>query len=171
MHSLKFHTQTILALLAFSSLPFFECGEYDKNKQTDISNTVKNDSAFFPAPVKYSLQLDTARYNAKLLYLAHNKPGENGPVKTAYTLNGSILPFRRVVAYYGNFYSKGMGILGEMLNKLQQEVKKWHLADTLTPVLPALHYIDITAQRNAGKDRKYRLRMPFSQVDKALQLV
>lgn len=28
-----------------------------------------------------------------------------------------------------------------MLAKLQEEVKKWEKADTLTPVQPALHYI------------------------------
>jgi hypothetical protein len=38
------------------------------------------------------------------------------------------------------------------------------------PVQPALEYIAVTAQRNAGKDGKYRLRMPFSQIDKALEL-
>lgn len=87
---------------------------------------------------------------------------------------GAILPFKRIVAYYGNFYSKQMGILGEfdkevVLEKLREEVKAWEEADPTTPVLPAIEYIDVTAQGSAGKDGKYRLRMPDSQIDKALE--
>jgi hypothetical protein len=37
-------------------------------------------------------------------------------------------------------------------------------------VQPALHYIAVTAQGKAGRDKKYRLRMPFQQIDKALEL-
>ncbi len=63
-----------------------------------------------------------------------------------------------------------MGILGElpkkaMLSKLQQEVDKWTVADTVTPAIPALHYIAVTAQLNPGKGGTYRLRMPFHQID------
>ena len=35
------------------------------------------------------------------------------PVQTPYPLDGAILPFKRIVAYYGNFLSKGMGVLGQ----------------------------------------------------------
>ncbi len=120
-------------------------------------------------------QLDTALYNTLLLHLVHNKPNNKFPVKTAYPLPGAILPFKRVVTYYGNFYSAGMGILGElspdvMLQQLNTEVKRWSYADTAVPVQPALEYIAVTAQRNPGKDAMYRLRMPFNQIDKALEL-
>jgi hypothetical protein len=79
------------------------------------------------------------------------------------------------VAYYGNFYSTRMGVLGEyepdeMLKRLEAEVKKWKEADSTTPVIPAIHYIAVTAQGSPGKGKKYRLRMPFSQIDKALEL-
>ena len=98
------------------------------------------------------------------------------PVTDApYPLPGALLPFNRIVAYYGNFYSKGMGVLGEypkdeMLTKLKNEVRKWEAADPETPVIPAIHYIDVTAQGSAGKDGKYRLRMPDDQIDYALAL-
>ncbi|MEO5902929.1 MAG: hypothetical protein ABIQ55_02840, partial [Gemmatimonadaceae bacterium] len=36
------------------------------------------------------------------------------PVKTVAPLPGSILPGKRIVAYYGNPLSKKMGILGEL---------------------------------------------------------
>ena len=122
-----------------------------------------------------TLSSDTALYNDLLLHLVHYKPNNKFPVKTAYPLPGAILPFNRVVTYYGNFYSAGMGILGElppdeMLKRLQAEVENWEQADPKIPVQPALEYIAVTAQRNPGKDGKYRLRMPFSQIDKALEL-
>ncbi len=97
------------------------------------------------------------------------------PVKTVYPNAGAILPFKRVIAYYGNLYSRKMGVLGEyseeeMLAKLDVEVKKWEAADPSTPVLPALHYIAVVAQGSAGKDGKYRARMPDSEIDKVIAM-
>ncbi len=97
------------------------------------------------------------------------------PVKTVYPEAGAILPFNRIVAYYGNLYSKNMGVLGEyeesdMLARLGAEVKKWSIADPFTRVLPALHYIAVVAQGKAGEDGKYRTRMPDSEIDKVIEM-
>ena len=138
------------------------CGKSETNHQQQLNATTLKDSIpsedtinFEKLPI--SKALDTALYNTLQIHLVHNKPNNKFPVKTAYPLPGAILPFKRVVTYYGNFYSKGMGILGElppdeMLDRLQSEVKKWQQADTLIPVQPALEYIAVTAQRNPGKD-------------------
>ena len=93
------------------------------------------------------------------------------PVKGPAPLPGSILPDRRIVAYYGNPLSKKMGILGElppneMLAKLDKEVAAWNKADPSTPVLPALHLIVVVAQGAPGRDGNYRLRMPDTLVEK-----
>lgn len=98
------------------------------------------------------------------------------PVKNLpYPKLGAILPFNRIVAYYGNFYSRGMGVLGqypetEMLQKFQAEIDKWKAADPSTPVMPAIHYIVTTAQELPQKDGMYTLRMPDDQIDYALEL-
>ena len=97
------------------------------------------------------------------------------PVKTVYPNAGAILPFNRIVAYYGNLYSTKMGVLGqypeaEMLAKLAVEVKKWNIADPSTPVIPALHYIAVVAQGSPGDSGKYRSRMPDSEIDKVLAM-
>lgn len=138
--------------------------------------------------------LDTALYDKKMLALANNpapiiqatttasstKPAVPAkvplyPVKTLYPNAGAILPFSRVVAYYGNFYSTRMGALGEhppeeMLNYLRAEVKKWENADPDTSVVPAIHYIAVTAQESPGQEGKYILRMPDDQIEKAIKL-
>ena len=49
------------------------------------------------------------------------------PAKAVYPNVGALLPFNRIVAYYGNFYSTKMGALGEypadeMIERLQREV-------------------------------------------------
>lgn len=98
-------------------------------------------------------------------------PAKNLP----YPKVGAILPFYRVIAYYGNFYSKGMGVLGqypeeEMLAKLKVEIERWNAADPETPVMPAIHYIVTTAQQLPQKDGSYSLRMPDSQIDHAIEL-
>ncbi|MCX6755687.1 MAG: hypothetical protein NT068_04110 [Candidatus Nomurabacteria bacterium] len=97
------------------------------------------------------------------------------PVKAVYPNSGALLPFNRIIAYYGNFYSKKMGVLGEypeveMISKLNTEMEKWRQADPTTPVIPAIDYIAITAQGSAGSDGKYRFRMPDKQTDIAIAL-
>ncbi|MGN6594202.1 MAG: hypothetical protein ACTHJX_15015 [Terriglobales bacterium] len=97
------------------------------------------------------------------------------PVHGVYPLAGAVLPFHRVVAYYGNFYSTQMGILGqypesEVLARLQAVEEEWAKADPTTPVMPALDYIAVSAQASPGKDGKYRLRMPDDQLKKALAM-
>jgi len=92
------------------------------------------------------------------------------PVKTPPPLPGSILPARRIIAFYGNPLSKRMGILGElppdqMLAKLDKEVAEWQKADPSTPVQPALHLIAVVAQDAPGRDGKYRLRMTDSLIE------
>lgn len=118
--------------------------------------------------------LDTARYNKLMHYLANGDTSGRWPVKNApLPLPGAILPFHRVVAYYGNLYSKKMGALGkwpkkEMIKNLLAEVKKWSDADSVIKAIPALHYIAVTAQGAAGKDGKWRYRMPLTQIDTIL---
>lgn len=113
---------------------------------------------------------DTALYNRKLLAMVHGRPSSGWPVRGACPDSGALLPFNRIVAFYGNLYSAGMGILGalppsQMKDKLLEQAAQWRLADSSTPVIPALHYIAVTAQRAKGRDGKYRLRMPFGQID------
>ncbi len=167
----------------------------------EIVNDVEEDE---PAGPLYP-PLDKAAYDQKMIDLANNPPPpapvtkvvkdpKTGvettvtvepkpsvpkinlwPAKTVYPNDGAILPFRRIIAYYGNLYSTKMGALGQdppeiMLPKLMNEVKKWELADPSTPPLPALHYIAVVAQGSAGADGKYRARMPESEIDKVLAL-
>ncbi|MBI3231889.1 MAG: hypothetical protein HYZ51_02295 [Candidatus Doudnabacteria bacterium] len=139
-------------------------------------------------------QLDFAAYDKKLLEIANlpttasttassAKPslslpagGFSGwPVKTVYPNAGAVLPFSRIVGYYGNLYSKNMGVLGEypedeMLKRLAAEAKKWETSDLTTPIVPALHYIAVVAQAGAGKDGKYKARMPDAQIDRVLKM-
>jgi len=133
-------------------------------------------------------RLDFAAYDKKLNEIANNPtPASTSasstlnlapnlwPVKTVYPNYGALLPFNRIVAYYGNLYSTNMGVLGEypenqMLDKLSAEVAKWQAADPATPVIPALHYIAVVAQGGAGKDGMYRARMPDSEIDKVLAM-
>jgi hypothetical protein len=93
------------------------------------------------------------------------------PVKTPPPLPGSILPARRIVAFYGNPLSKKMGILGElppdkMLARFDKAIAEWQKADPSTPVQPALHLIAVVAQGSPGRDGKYRLRMADTLVEK-----
>lgn len=89
--------------------------------------------------------------------------------------NGGLLPQYRIVGYYGNFLSKRMGVLGEypteqMLQMLKKELKKWEAADPNTPVVPAIEYIAVVAQKDPGKDGKYRLRMTDEHIQRAIAI-
>lgn len=85
-------------------------------------------------------------------------------------LPGALLPTSRIVAFYGNPYSKRMGILGElppdsMLAQLRQTAAEWAAADSSVEVKPALHLIATVAQGKPGRDGMHRLRMPDSLID------
>jgi hypothetical protein len=140
---------------------------------------------FFPLP-----QLNKAEYDARLLKLAHvsatstaptatstatSTPKRLWPVSASYPNAGAILPFKRIIAYYGNFYSTNMGVLGQypeaqVVQMLASTSARWAAADPETPVLPAIQYIAVVAQGSAGKEGKYILRMPDEEIDKGLAM-
>ena len=140
---------------------------------TDASASAKTDSA---APAKASISVSMApgrpkRDSLALVYAIRKYRNEPGwPVKGPAPKAGSILPNKRIVAFYGNTLSKKMGILGElppdqMLAKLNEVVQQWEAADPDVPVQPALHYISVVAQGSPGRDGKYRLRMDSSRIE------
>jgi hypothetical protein len=93
------------------------------------------------------------------------------PVKGPPPLECSLLPRKRIVAFYGNTLSKKMGILGalppeQMLAKLDTIVAQWQEAEPETPVQPALHYIAVVASGDPGRDGKWRTRMDSATIEK-----
>lgn len=158
-----------------------------------LSHLRKKDPKSLP---KKTAKLDRVEYDRRMKILAHVSTATvttpvvtsnstksststvkppSWPVSAPYPKVGAILPFKRVVAYYGNFYSTKMGILGEfpeeeVFRRLKEELARWKVADPATPVLPAIHYIAVTAQGYAGEDQKYRLRMPKKEIEKALTM-
>ena len=123
-----------------------------------------------------TVAVDTLAYLEKIKYLAHGDTTGRWPVKNQpFPPPGGILPFHRIVAYYGNLYSKRMGILGEyppeeVWQRLNTEVLVWQQIDTATPVQPAIHYIAVVAQGHPMKDSSYCMRMPHQQIDAALSI-
>lgn len=185
-----------LFLLLFFSFPEFFSSAFSYKKGDPIVAAPQK------IVVPTTPPLDTVAYDKKLEQIANNPPPplpqtkvvkdpQTGiektitiepkpvtylwPVKASYPRAGAILPFKRIVAYYGNLYSKKMGALGEypeeeMLARLGAEVKKWETADPSTPVAPALHYVAVVAQGSSGTDGKYRARMPDSEIEKVLTI-
>jgi hypothetical protein len=93
------------------------------------------------------------------------------PVKGPVPLPGSILPAKRIIAFYGNPKSRRMGILGEfesdvMLRKLDAEVAAWNRIDPATPAIPALHVIVLVADGYPGPSGKYRTRHDSAMIEK-----
>lgn len=93
------------------------------------------------------------------------------PPKMPTPLPGSILPAKRIIAFYGNPLSKRMGILGEfetddMLSRLDREVAEWNRLDPQHPVQPALHLIAVVANPTPGRDGMYRSRMDSTLLEK-----
>ncbi len=129
--------------------------------------------------------LDKDAYDRKMRFLAHIDEAATTSTSTVkslwpvtdapYPLPGAILPFKRIVAYYGNFYSTKMGILGEfdegtVLAKLKSEKAAWEAADPETPVIMAIDYIAITAQGSPQADNTYKLRMPGEHIQRAIDM-
>jgi hypothetical protein len=181
--------------LAYLALPTVLSVSYNDTAIVASSTTT--------SPVITVPPLNTASYNTKLLELAHVATSSNWyaaflsgtttiflpgattsitvspkpwPTRAAYPKDSrALLPFNRIVAYYGNFLSKNMGVLGqyppeEMLARLASTTAQWQAADPATPVIPAIDYIAIVAQAAPGADGKYRARMSDEQIQKAIDL-
>jgi hypothetical protein len=164
----------ILPVLLFLYASFREAVPAKPVKAKEEAKIVTATEVVVAKPIPVSIALDTADYNKKMLSLSNHDSTGRWPAKAPYPLQGAILPYNRIIAYYGNLYSKRMGILGElpreeMIKKLQGEVAKWQAVDTTVKAIPALHYIAVTAQGAAGKDGKHRLRMPFKQIDTIME--
>ena len=167
-------TRYRLSILALAILLLFSsCGTKTgsgKEKKSGSDSTVVQEQEQKIVPI------DTLAYQKKLKALANGDTTGVWPHQLrSYPLDGAILPFKRIVAYYGNLYSKRMGILGEyppkeVWKRLNAEVKAWEKADSATPVQPAIHYIAIVASGTPGKDGKFRTRMPEHQIDSALAI-
>jgi hypothetical protein len=179
---MKFKSVFFSTLLLSFFFLFTNCTESSGGKtggkKADASATAKSGEEVDTIGVKKSSYPPTNKklYDSLMKRAANGDTSGRWPVKgTPYPLGGAVLPYKRIVAFYGNLYSKRMGILGElpanqMLAKLKGEVKSWEHADPKTPVQPALHYIAVVAQGDGGKDGKYRYRMPFKQIDSVLFL-
>ena len=159
---------TLFLVLIFSYYPYF--------KNSPVSAAIvpnkKDTSESEIAPKRFE---PTLSYKEKMNHIINGDSSGKWKIGASEPLPGSILPYKRIIAFYGNLYSKNMGILGELpkqevLDKLQKEVKAWEEADTFMQVQPALHYIAVTAQGSPGNGYKYRLRMPFSQIDTVLKM-
>ena len=165
---------TVSVLLLVTSVIFQSCNT-GNSEELNRSNLDSNQSAALQTNAAEQNLFDTADYNRKMIELSNGDTTGRWPVNAPYPLPGAIFPNNRIIAYYGNLYSKNMGILGElpekqMLEKLQQEVNKWTKADPTTPAIPALHYIATTAQSKPGREGYYTLRMPFAQIDTVIRM-
>lgn len=144
------------------------------NQKTEKKQEKEPEKSTIQTEGKKVVQIDTLAFQKKLTAIANGDTTGLWPIKAQpYPLNGAILPFKRIVAYYGNLYSKKMGILGEyppeeVWRRLNIEVAAWEKADSATPVQPAIHYIAAVAQGIPMKDGKYTKRMPEMQIDSAL---
>ena len=165
----KIITKIFLSLI-FSFYFLCSSGCNDAGKVDSVVNNKSKDTQLAVLSKPSKEPFDTALFNKKMKALCNFDSSGKWPVKAPYPLAGALLPYNRIIAFYGNLYSKKMGILGEipkdlMFQKLLKEVDFWQKADTAVHVIPSLHYVAITAQGAPGKDKKYRLRMPFSQID------
>lgn len=86
-----------------------------------------------------------------------------------------LLPKYRIVAYYGSPVTPAMGILGDqptstMLAQLVAQAKQYGALDPTHPVIEALEMVAVVAMGSPQSDHTYRLRMPYSMIQKELDL-
>jgi hypothetical protein len=167
----------MVALLALSACTGNKNVEIETKAKAQKESDQRTAEAVFAATTSaarkaalFAAQTSVARKSApEIHYNAGESPEyarECGwPVGCPAPLPGSILPSKRIIAYYGNPLSKKMGALGEfpkddMLRRLKGEAARWQAADPAIPALPALHLIAVVAQGVPGKAGKYRMVMP-----------
>ena len=165
-------TDSILPTATASSTPTVATAGTVRGTASSSASGTAGDSASKDPPITVPTIKGRTKKDSIALVMAV-KAGMKStawPVHTAPPLAGSILPQRRIVAFYGNPLSKKMGVLGElppdeMLAKFDKEIAAWQKADPTHPVQPALHLIAVVAQGAPGRDGKYRLRMTDSLIN------
>ncbi|WP_460611238.1 hypothetical protein [Hymenobacter terrigena] len=154
-----------LGLMAALALPACSTRPAEGEKAADGSTAAASDAAAKPAPVDtIKLKMEAMRRDSLKADSIAKKTGQ---------LPGAILPGHRIVAFYGNIRSKGMGILGrepkdQMFRKFEGVLKEWQAADPTIPVQPALHNVTITAQGSPGKDGKWRLMNSKATIEEVI---
>lgn len=168
-------TGIVVVLLVAFILPYAQATTYSSDASTAGKAVAKKLIPELPKT------LDKAKYDRLLIKNANyasttaSTTKRIWPAKAPYPNAGAILPEKRIIAYYGNYYSTKMGILGEfepsvVLQKMRGEIAKWEAADPETKVMPAIEYIAVVAQDNPGKSGLYRARMPDEHIDKAIEM-
>ena len=153
-----------LSLLAVAGLS--ACSTRPAEGETAAAGTTAaGDSATPPAPT------DTIKLKA--LAMRRDSLRADSIVRKSGALPGAILPGHRIIAFYGNIRSKGMGILGrepkeQMFRKLEKVLAEWQAADPSLPVQAALHNVTITAQGTPGKDGKWRLMNSKATIEEVI---
>ena len=153
-----------LSLLAIAGLS--ACSTRPAEGETAAAGTTAaGDSAAPPAPT------DTIKLKA--LAMRRDSLRADSIVRKSGALPGAILPGHRIIAFYGNIRSKGMGILGrepkeQMFRKLEKVLAEWQAADPSMPVQAALHNVTITAQGTPGKDGKWRLMNSKATIEEVI---
>jgi len=126
----------ITPIIFFVFCLFTGCNSGQSAPEHSLKDSIaKHEEAIEKGKVYEKKTIDTALFNKLMLTMANHDTTGKWPAKMPYPLAGAIFPFHRIVAFYGNLYSKKMGILGElpkkeMLKKLKQEVGRWQAADS-----------------------------------------
>ena len=175
---MKFPQLAGTLILGFAAISLFANCNSDGKSSNSLGKIFSSDSTKkkTDSAVNVMKPVDPKLYDSLTKKLANGDTTGRWPVKKQpYPLAGAILPFKRIVVYYGNLHSKKMGALGEyapkeMWQRLNAEVKHWEKADPSTPVQPGLHYIAAVASGTPGKDGKYINRMANKQIDSVLKI-
>ncbi len=161
---------SIIIIAIFS----FTCIACNENKKNNKPANIEKDTVIIEE--EKMTFVDSIDYMARIKKLANGDTVKGwSNLKQPIPYKGAILPYNRIIAYYGNLYSTKMGILGEFSpeevhRRLDKEIAKWEKADSTIRPIRALHYIAVTAQASPGASRKYRARMPFHQIDSVLAI-
>ena len=166
---------SLIFILFFSQMMISGCGNAQTDVKSPVANSGKSIVKIADERSTSTAVLDSADFKKRMVRMFNGDSSGKWTFTGQYPLPGAILPFYRVIAYYGNLYSTRMGILGElpkpqMFAKLKAELEVWKRADPETPVMPALHYIVTTAQGSPGPSGKFRLRMPNKEIDKVMTM-
>jgi hypothetical protein len=105
----------VITLLTLSVLIVFSSCNQGKST-ADVVNVTEEKVEVKIDSVKKKMvpTIDTVDYNKRMIAISNNDTTGRWPVKAPYPLPGAILPYNRIIAFYGNLYSTRMGILGEI---------------------------------------------------------
>src|SRR6187401_1359035 len=111
----KYLVTTLIIGLSGVAVYYFSAFSFSSDEPASKTNSLSAQPAVPITPKVENINTSGFDlYNQKMNHIINGDSSGRWVTGESMPLDGAILPYKRIIAFYGNLYSKQMGILGEL---------------------------------------------------------